>query len=197
MVDEIFLELSKRFQGPFPTNVDASKRPLRALKLITRLSTATVATKSYELFGAIMKSSVAQEKKMEAARLALHATYQSGPKPIPPVGDHRHIFDFLYHHTGRYVKREPLRAEEFEWWYGVLWVHYGDLDPGVRSGLDEITNGTDRVDPERCKTAIEEEIGRVKGLDGVINTAILEEAYSKLSAFIDRREQVRGKLSGV
>ena len=115
---------------------------------------------------------------MEAARLALHAAYQSEPKLIPPVEDHRHIFDFLRYPTTPYVVREPLKLEEFEWWYGVLWVHYGDLDSDVQSGLDEITNGTDRVDPERCKAAVKEEIGRVKELGGAINTATLEDAMA-------------------
>jgi len=104
MLDKIFSDLSRRFLGPFPTNVDASERPLRALKLITRLSTTAVAMKSYELFRIIMQSEVAQEKKMEAARLALHAAYRSRLKSAPPVGNPKHIFDFLCHHVGPRVK---------------------------------------------------------------------------------------------
>ena len=94
------------FQGPSLTNVDVSKKPLRALKLITRLSTTTVATKSYELFGTIMQSGVAEEKKMEAARLALHAAYRSELESVPPVGDPKHILDFLRFHIGPCVELE-------------------------------------------------------------------------------------------
>jgi hypothetical protein len=35
---------------------------------------------------------------MEAARLALHAAYQPGLESVPPVGDPKHILDFLRYH---------------------------------------------------------------------------------------------------
>jgi hypothetical protein len=106
MVEKIFLSLSKRFQGGSLTNADISELPLRALKLVTRLSTTAVATKSYELFRTIMRSGVAQEKKMEAARLTLHAAYRPGLKPVPHVGDPKHILVFLRYHIDPHVKPE-------------------------------------------------------------------------------------------
>lgn len=104
MLNKIFLELSKRFQGPSLTNADVSERPLHALKLITRLSTTAVAAKSYELFRTIMQSEVAQEKKMEAAQLVLDAAYQPRLNSVPPVGDPKWILDFLRYHVGPRVK---------------------------------------------------------------------------------------------
>ena len=100
MLDKIFLDLSTRFQDSLLTNADVSERSLRALQLITRLSTTDVATKSYELFETIMQSEVAQEEKMEAARLALYAAYRPGLKSAPPVGDPKWILDFLRYHVG-------------------------------------------------------------------------------------------------
>ena len=246
-VDKVFLGLSKRFEDPSPpsfrgpslTNADVSEKPLRALKLITRLSTTTVATKSYELFGTIMQSGATVKRKMKAARLALHAAYRPGLESVPPVGDPKHIFDFLCFHIGPCVGREErthavssaMRAidsasngptpqartwrieaadellagfrksphpGEFEWWYGVLWLHYGELEHDVRKRVDEIArNGDDRVDLKQCRTAIEKEIERVKELDGVTNIVALEETYSTLSTFIDHREKVREECSGI
>ena len=241
MVDKIFLELSKRFHGSFPTNADVSKKPFRALELITRLSTTAVAAKSYELFGTIMQSGTAVERKMKAARLALHAAYRSGLGCVPPAGDSKHIFDFLRFHIGPRIGREErshavssvMRAidsasngptpraqtwrieaadelltgfhqsahpEEFEWWYRVLWLHYGGLDHDVRKRVDEIAmNGDDRVDLKQCRIAIEKEIERVKELDGATNIDImtLEDTYTRLSTFIDHREKVREEFSGI
>jgi len=239
MLDKIFLNLSKRFQGPYPTNADVSERPLRALTLVTRLSRVAVATKSYNLFRTIMQSEVAQEKKMEAARLALDAAYRPSLKSDPPVGDPKHVLDFLCYHVGPRVETEDrihaissgMRAidsasdnptsrswtwriesadelltgfqqsphlEAFKWWYRVLWIHYGGLDSGVRSRVDEIAmNGDDRVDLKRCRIAIEKEIERVKELDGGTSLAALEEAYSRLTAFIGHREKVRDDLLGI
>ena len=239
MVDKTFLELPRRFQGPYPTNAGVSERPLRALELITRLITTAVAATSYELFGTIMQSNVAQETKMKAARLALHAAYRPGHESVPPVGDPKHIFGFLLYHVGPHIKKEDRtyavssarRAidsasndptseswtwrienadglltgfyqspdpEEFQWWYEVLWLHYGGLDPGVQGRVDDIAiKGDDRVDLKRCRTAIENEIKRVKELDGITNIATLEEARNKLSTFIDNREKVRDEPSGI
>ena len=239
LIDKIFLELPSRFQGPYPTNAGASERPLRALELITRLSTTADAAKSYKLFGAIMQSNVAQETKMKAARLALHAAYQPGHESAPPVGDPKHIFGFLLDHVGLHIKKEDRTyavssarcaidsasndptseswtwrienadglltgfhqspdPEEFQWWYEVLWLHYGGLDPEVQGRMDEIAiKGGDRVDSKRCRTAIENEIKRIKEFDGATNIETLEEARNKLSTFIDNREKVRDKLSGI
>jgi len=233
MIDSIFLELSNRFQGPYPTNADASELPLRVLKLTTRLSTTAVATKSYELFGTIMQSRVAEEKKMEAARLTLDAAYRQKLEFPPPVRDPKPILDFLLYHVRTPVRnrrhnyaissamraidstsgnptsqswtwriedagelltefQEPLHPEGFEWWYRVLWIHYGGLDSDVRSRLDEIaTDGDDRVDLKRCRIAVENEIERVKDLDRTANTEALEDAYNRLTAFV---EKVRDKL---
>ena len=236
MVDSIFLELSTRFQGPSPTNVDVSEKPLRVLRLITRLSTATVATKSYELFETIMRSGVAQEKKMEAARLALGAAYQQRLEFAPPVGDPKHILDFLDDHIAPGVKDKDhinavssvMRAIDstaddptsqswtwhmgdageiltglelsphpagFEWWYRVLWVHYGGLDRSVQKRLDKIAiNGDDRVDLKWCRATVEKEIERAKELVGGTAIVALEDVYRRLTAIIDHREKVRDGL---
>jgi len=237
MLDIIFLELSRRFQGPSPTNADVSEQPLRALNLITRLSMTAVAEKSYELFRTIMQSEVAQEKKMEAARLVLDAAYRPGLKFVPPVGDPKWILDFLHYHVGPRVKvkdriyaidsairaidstsddptsrswtwrieradelligfQQSPHPEAFKWWYTVLWIHYGGLDPGVRDSLDEIAmNRGDRIDLIQCRIAIEKEIERVKELDPATCIAALEEAYSRLTALIGHREKVRDEIS--
>ena len=104
MLNKIFQSISKRFQGSYPTNADVSEKPFRALKLITRLSTTAVATESYDLFRVIMESKVGEEKKMEAARLALCAAYRSTLTSVPPVGNPNHILDFLRYHVSPLVK---------------------------------------------------------------------------------------------
>ena len=239
MVDKIFINISNRFQGPSPlTNADVSELPLRALKLVTQLRTTAVATRSYELFKKIMQSTVSQEKKMVAARVALHAAYHPKLKSLPPVGDPKHILDFLHYHIDPRVEREArahaissvmhaidsasddpmsqswnwrirnagelltgfLRSpdpKELRWWYGVLWLHYGGLDPGIRSRLDEIAmNRGDRVDLKRCRIAIEKKIWKIRELDGAAGImASLEEASSRLTALIEHREKVREGLS--
>jgi len=92
--------------------------------------------------------------------------------------------------------QQSPHPEGFKWWYRVLWIHYGGLDPGVRNRLDEIAmNGGDRVDLIQCRIAIEKEIERVKELDAAICIAALEEAYSRLTALIGHREKVRDELS--
>jgi len=94
LVDRIFSKLSKYFsRDPPQTNTDVLERSLRALQLITRLRTTTVATRSYELFETIMQSTVEKSKKMEAARLALYPSYRQ--KTLLPVKDPRHIYNFL------------------------------------------------------------------------------------------------------
>lgn len=192
-----------------------------------------VATKSYELFGMIMQSRVAQEKKMEAACLTLDAAYRPKLEFAPPVGDPKPILDFLLYHVRACVKnkrhdfaissamraidstsgnptsqswtwriedagelltgfQESPHPEGFEWWYRVLWIHYGGLNPDVRSRLDEIaTDGDDGVDLKRCRIAVEEEIERVKDLDGTATTEALEDAYNRLTAFVNHGEKVR------
>jgi len=237
MIDKIFLDLSIRFQGPYPlTNADISERPLRALMLITRLSTTVVALKSYELFKTVMQSTVAPVRKMEAARLALHAAYQPGLESLPPVGDPKHILDFLHYHIDYRVEMEDrahaissaMRVidsacgsrttiwcienagelmtwfekspdpEEFEWWYGVLWLHYGGLDSGIRERMDGIAmSGDGRIDLKQCRVVIEKEMERVKELDrtsGIVKS--LDDAYTRLTALIDHRDRVRDEFSG-
>jgi hypothetical protein len=237
MIDKIFWELSVRFQNASPlTNADISDRPFRALMLITRLSTPVVALKSYELFKTVMQSTVKPVRKMEAARLALHAAYRPGLESFPPVEDPKHIFDFLHYHTDPGVKLEDrahaissaVRAidstcgnrttiwsienagelmawfqnssdpKEFRWWYGVLWLHYGGLDSGIRESMDEIAmNGDDRIDLKQCRVVIEKEIERVKELDGTLDIVkSLDDAYTRLTALIDHRDMVRDEFSG-
>lgn len=232
MINSIFLELSKRFQGQHP-NAGVSEKPFRVLELVTRLSNPAVAAKSYELFGTIMESNVTQERKMEAARLALRTAYRPTLTSVPPVGDPKHIFDFLHFHIAPNVEekdylraissamraidsasghqtsqawspqcikaagdlltgfQQSSRPEGFKWWYGVLWIHYGRLDSGLQSRVNGIAmNGDDRIDLKQCRIGIEEEIERVKKLDGVASPVALEEAFNMLITFIDQ-EQVR------
>jgi len=237
MIDKIFTDLSNRFRTPSPlTNADVSELPFRTLELITRLSTTTVALRSYELFKTIMQSATALERKMEAARLTLHAAYHPGLKSLPPVGDPKHILDFLHYHIDSHVKmkdRDHAIAssmcafnsacgnrtttwciwnagdlltrfqgspdpKEFEWWYGVLWLHYGGLDSDVRKRMDEIAMcGDDRIDLKRCRVAIEREMGRVKELDRASDIVkSLDDAYNRLNTLVDHRERVRGELLG-
>lgn len=237
MIDKIFLDLSTRFQGPYPlTNADITEWPLRVLMLITRLSPAVVALKNYELFKTIMQSTVAPERKMKAARLALHAAYQPGLESLPPVGDPKHILDFLHYHIGSHVKMEDrahaissaMRAidsacgtrtttwcienadelmawfekspepKEFEWWYGVLWLHYGGLDSGIRERMDEIAMSEDaRIYLKQCRVVVEKEIERVEELDGASDIVkSLDDAYTRLTALIDHRDRVCDEFSG-
>ena len=96
LIDRIFSKLSEHFpQDPLPANTDLPERSLRALRLITRLKTATVAAKSYGLFETIMQSTVTKAKKMEAARLALYPSYRR--KLFLPVRDPEHIHNFLHY----------------------------------------------------------------------------------------------------
>jgi len=239
MIHRIFLNLSRRFQSLDPlTNADVSELPFRALNLITRLRNAAVSTRSYELFKTIMESDVGQERKMEAARLALHAAYPPGLESVPPARDPQLILSFLRSHVDPGVGRNDhtissaMRAidsasenpasqswtwrienagelltwfgqstypEEFNWWYGVLWLHYGELDPEVRDRMDEIgMSGDDRVDLKQCRVAVEKEIERVKGLDGAKSIVrSLEDAYDRLTALINYREMVSGEFSSI
>ena len=114
LVDQIFSKLSEDFPtGPSQTNEDVPGSPLakaddlerllRPLRLITRLRTTTVATKSYELFETIMQSSVPESTKMKAARLVLYPSYQQ--KRDPPVKDPEHIRSFLRYYNNLRAKR--------------------------------------------------------------------------------------------
>ena len=53
-----------------------------------------------------MESEAVQEKKMEAARLTLDAAYRPRLQSVPPVGDPKHVLDFLRYHVGPRVKIE-------------------------------------------------------------------------------------------
>ena len=116
IVDRIFQDLSKWFRNQAPlTNTSVEDLPFRVLKLITRVKINTVAARSYGLFETIMRPAVAQEKKMEAAplalhmeaaRLALHTAYPPGLESVPPVQDPSLILDFLRYHIDPNVKSE-------------------------------------------------------------------------------------------
>jgi len=107
MIHRVYLDLSRRFQSLNPlTDADASELPFRALNFITRLRNTTVATRSYDLFKTIMESAVEREKKMEAARLALHAAYPPGLETVPPAErDPQLILSFLRSHVDPGVGR--------------------------------------------------------------------------------------------
>jgi hypothetical protein len=183
-IDEIFTGLSNYFRRPFQVNASVSipeQPPLRALKLITRLNKATVATKSYELFRTIMQSDVVQEEKMEAARLALHAAYPPGLKSVPPAGDPKQILGFLRYHTGPHVGED-------------------DRTHAISSAIRAIETGEAEDDEgglNQCMIALENEMKRVKELGGVTGIVSLEDAHRKLTAFIDQRDKVRDELSDI
>jgi len=90
---------------------------------------------------------------------------------------------------------QSSRSEEFNWWYGVLWLHYGEVDPEVWGRMDEIgMSGDDRVDLKQCKVAVENEVERVRRLDGATSIVrSLEEAYDRLTDLIDHRERVSNR----
>lgn len=182
MTEKKIRDLSRRFRGPLQTDEDASKRLIRALKLTTRLSTTAAAAENYELFGTIMESGIAQEMKTEAARLALHAAYQQGLEAVPPVGNPKHILDFLLHHIDLLVEREG-RAHVAS--SVMRATGPAPNDPTSRSWTWHMENGDDGIDLKRCRVAIEGEIERVKKLDGASSILTsLDEAFTRLTALI-------------
>ena len=94
--------------------------------------------------------------------------------------------------------QQSANPEEFAWWYGVLWLHYEGLDPGVRDKVDEVArSGDDRIDLKLCRFAVEKDIERMTelGVDSeVVNS--LHGAYNRLTALIDHRDRVRDELLG-
>ena len=94
--------------------------------------------------------------------------------------------------------QQSADPEEFAWWYGILWLHYEGLDPGVRDKVDEVArSGDDRIDLKLCRFAIEKDIERMTelGVDSeVVNS--LHSAYNRLTALIDHRDRVRDELLG-
>jgi len=187
MLDKIFVCLSKCFQDPSPADPGALEQ-LHALELVSGLSTATVAAKSYELFRTIMESEVPQENKMEAARLALDAAYRPGLTPAPPVGDPKHILNFLRYHLDPHVEREDcIRVVS-----SVMWaVDSASNDPTPQPV------GWNTEDTDELLTGFQREIERVKELEGATAVVTLEEAYRRLSAFIDDRNEVRDEFFGI
>ena len=104
LIDQIFSKLSEHFpRDPSPDNAGVPERPLRALRLITRLRTTTVSTKSYELFETIMQSTVMEATKMGAARLALYPSYRR--KLDLAVRDPEHIRNLLHYYDDLRTKR--------------------------------------------------------------------------------------------
>jgi len=187
MLDKIFLGLSKCFQDPTPTDAGVSEQ-LRALELVTGLSTATIAAKSYELFKTIMESEVAQGDKMEAARLALDAAYRPGLTPVPPVGDPKHVLNFLRYHLDPRVKREDCIQVISS---AMRAIDAASNDPTSRSG-DWRTE-----DAGELLTGFQREIERVKELEGATAVVTLEEAYGRLSAVIDDMNKVCDEFFGI
>jgi len=190
VLDVIFRGLSDHFQGSSRPGAYGPERALRTLKLVTRLRTAAVATKSYELFETIMSqaeqkknmSQAEQEKNMEAARLALDAAYRPELTPAPPVGDPQHILDFLHYHLDLRIEREDCIRVVF---------------PAMRA-IDSVSNDPTSQpwnwhiqDAGELLTRFRREIERVKELEGATAVVTLEEAYGRLSAFIDDRNKVR------
>ena len=71
------------------------------MELIAPLSTNEVATKSYHLFHVVMQAPLSpahsQEKKWQAARLAMYGAYK-WDRYLPWVEDPQDVLTFLYHH---------------------------------------------------------------------------------------------------
>lgn len=241
MIHKMFPNLLGCFQNPNPlTNTDMLRLQFRALNLIvmTRFRGSVVAARSYELFKAIMESTVEQKTKRLAAGLALNAAYPSGLESVLPAQDPQLILNFLRSLVDPSVERndhaissamrainsasdnpesrswtwrienagelldqfgQSPRPEEFNWWYSVLWLHYGGLVPEVRRRMDWIgMSGDVRVDLKQCRVAVEKEIKRVRRLDGVtIIVKGLGRAYDRLTILIHHREMVSGEFSNV
>ena len=187
MLDKIFLGLSKCFQDPLPTDPGISEQ-LRALELIAGLSTATVAAKSYELFRTIMESEVLQEHKMEAARLALDASYRLGLTPAPLVGDPKHILNFLRYHLDPRIEREDCIHVVSS---AMRAIDSASSDPTSQPGIWHIEDAAELL------AGFQREIERVKEQEGATAVVTLEEAYGRLTAFIDNRNKVRGAFFGI
>lgn len=99
-IDRIYDKLAETFLSTNPT-ADDIDRALQAMALIAPFSQDQIATKSYHLFRVIMQApisfSFSQEKKWEAARLAVHGAYK-WDKFLPWVDDPQDILVFLDHH---------------------------------------------------------------------------------------------------
>jgi len=181
MLREIFRRLSDNFEGsrPRPIDTDGLERSLRALELVTQLSTTAVATKSYELFETIMGSQIEQVKKMQAARLALDAAYQPGPTRAPTVGGLDHIIDFLRHHFASHVSGEDR-------------YHAASLITRAINPTPDEQYGTWCIeDVEKILAEFWQGIERVKVQEGAAATVTLEELYGRLSGFVNGRKAVR------
>jgi len=186
VLDVIFEGLSDHFQGLSPSRANGLERSLLALKLVTRLRTAAVATRSCGLFGTIM-SQAGQGKNMEAARLALDAAYRPELTPAPPVGDPRHVLDFLHYHLGLCIEREDCIRVVFP---AMRAIDSVSNDPTSQPGNWHIQDAGELL------ARFQREIERVKELEGAMAVATLEEAYGRLTAFIDDRSRVRYETLG-
>jgi len=204
----IFDGLSDNFQ---PHSAGGLERSLRALKLVTRLRTAAVATKSYKLFETIMSqaeqedntsqakqkknisqaeqeknmSQAKQEKNMEAARLALEAAYRPGPTCAMAVGDLNLIADFLRYHSAPHISEEDRRH--------VASLTIRAINPALNDPMPRF--GTRRREgADELLAEPQEEIEKAK--EGAAVAVTLEEVHDKLSALIERRKAVRDETLG-
>ena len=99
-INRIYGKLVETFENPSPTPEEID-RALESMELIAPLSENDIAQKSYSLFHTVMQAPVSpaysQEKKWEAARLAIHGAYK-WDKFLPWVEDPHDILTFLDHH---------------------------------------------------------------------------------------------------
>ena len=125
-----------------------------------------------------MLSEVEQEKKMEAARLALDAAYRPGLTPVPPVENPKLVIDFLHYHAHPIVSREDrIRA-------------VSSTTGAIGSIPDNPTSQSGTWDMGGLLAGFKRGIERVKGLEGAAAVVALEEAYGRLGIFIDDWNEV-------
>ena len=78
---------------------------MEALRLVTPMIGNQIAQLSYELFHAIMASSVPEDTKWEAARLTMNGAY-NWDKYLPWVEEPKDVLAFLEYHFERQAKGE-------------------------------------------------------------------------------------------
>ena len=160
-IGRIYDKLVGTFQNPDSSAVEID-HALEAMELIGPFSKDEIALKSYHLFHVVMQAPISsahsEEKKWQAARLAMHGAYK-WDKFLPWVGDPQDILTFLDHHfklatggsEGQYEPiQNALRAlayasgpatieslkhfdpTETSFIRGVCYVYQGDKPPQLR-----------------------------------------------------------------
>jgi len=126
---------------------------------------------------------------MGAARLALDAAYRPGLTPAPPVGDPKQILNFLHYHLDPGIEREDCIQ--------VVSSAMRAIDSASNDPTSQPGNWHIEPDAGELLTRFQREIERVKELEGATAVVTLEEAYGRLSAFIDDGNKVRDEFFGI